>query len=897
MAYNPFNIFRRNQRAIFAVITVFIMFTFVLSSGLSGGADFFDWFPQWLGSKSRKGESLATIDGKTVYSRDVERVRRQRELASRFMELATGESLAGMRRTLSDLAAKASPELAIYYRLAQDPQMLVGFPGLSNQLRNNPKATAADKEAADLIDAMTALVQSGGRPFAGVPNRNSRDAIEFLLWERKAKDLGIGYTADDVKPLLDQEFRGQFRNDVPVREALRERFQGFSWDACLNALAAEFRVRTARTALLGPDLTPATLLGGRGDRTLSAHPVFAAPYEVFEFYRDKTSPTTYDVLAVPAANFAAAVPGTPSEDELRRLFEDRKDAEPDPAKEEPGFREPRKVKVEWVSAAGDEPYYRNLAKAAVSLGPVAAALTPPVAGGWPAVAIAAVGASDPVVRDLYRRDVTDRHRTMLQYRWAGGSSLYQGEVLDTSVVQPKTLVAAVGGLGQPLATASLTYTAAVAAEQRARIRAGLPLVLAGVPSPGLLPQMVGAEAMVRAALPDPLPLDAVRPELVGQMVEAKARELALADLRKLRDEVAKLTDNGKAKDKGPAKAYIAEFVKARGLTTGASADFQGEHTIGDDPGLAPLKAVLDKPSGLNPHGNLPVPFGRRFFYAERPSQPGSPPATSPATGTYQPELYPENPAGGLRATDGKADPMFLAWRTAEEPARSLAYQVARPKVVEAWKRAKARDLAKAEAERIAAEVRAMPPGTAAEVIRQRLRDTQAQLKAKAADPKAQDRVKLFPIPNVAEIQTGPDLPFSMPGAGGDIRPFGLPQTADLPYPTVDMVKGLLAERTKPAGTAQVFADRPKDTYYVAVVTDRQERGPDQFRRAMYGPGEIPGLGLGRSQVKEGLTGAFRAEAYRRAMESVMGIMKKEYGYSETDEQKKRLDEAEKRGDE
>jgi hypothetical protein len=36
MAYNPFNIFRRNQKAIFAVVTVFIMFTFVLSSGLGG---------------------------------------------------------------------------------------------------------------------------------------------------------------------------------------------------------------------------------------------------------------------------------------------------------------------------------------------------------------------------------------------------------------------------------------------------------------------------------------------------------------------------------------------------------------------------------------------------------------------------------------------------------------------------------------------------------------------------------------------------------------------------------------------------------------------------------------------------------------------------------------------
>jgi hypothetical protein len=33
MAYNPFNIFRRNQKALFAVLTVFIMIMFTLQSG------------------------------------------------------------------------------------------------------------------------------------------------------------------------------------------------------------------------------------------------------------------------------------------------------------------------------------------------------------------------------------------------------------------------------------------------------------------------------------------------------------------------------------------------------------------------------------------------------------------------------------------------------------------------------------------------------------------------------------------------------------------------------------------------------------------------------------------------------------------------------------------------
>ena len=51
MAYNPFNIFRRNQKALFAVLTVFIMIMFTLSSGIQGG-DFFDTFSRWMGGKS-----------------------------------------------------------------------------------------------------------------------------------------------------------------------------------------------------------------------------------------------------------------------------------------------------------------------------------------------------------------------------------------------------------------------------------------------------------------------------------------------------------------------------------------------------------------------------------------------------------------------------------------------------------------------------------------------------------------------------------------------------------------------------------------------------------------------------------------------------------------------------
>src|SRR4029079_13182486 len=96
------------------------------------------------------------------------------------------------------------------------------------------------------------------------------------------------------------------------------------------------------------------------------------------------------------------------------------------------------------------------------------------------------------------------------------------------------------------------------------------------------------------------------------LLEKKAHEMAVADLRKLREEVLKLTKDGKEKDKKPAIDYVAEFVKARGLRTGASKGLESEWTIGDDPGLEPLKAVDLKST----HGNVPIQFGRRFFWSD-----------------------------------------------------------------------------------------------------------------------------------------------------------------------------------------------------------------------------------------------------------------------------------------
>src|SRR4051794_17671362 len=128
MAYNPFNIFRRNQKAIFAVLTVFIMFMFTLSSGLGGGADFFEWLPQWIGTKSRKGEVLCTIDGHKVYSGELDKLRRDRIVANRFMEMASMQARENVRRFVEEAMPRATPERVRAFREFQNLQMMGYIP-------------------------------------------------------------------------------------------------------------------------------------------------------------------------------------------------------------------------------------------------------------------------------------------------------------------------------------------------------------------------------------------------------------------------------------------------------------------------------------------------------------------------------------------------------------------------------------------------------------------------------------------------------------------------------------------------------------------------------------------------------------------------------------------------
>ena len=157
------------------------------------------------------------------------------------------------------------------------------------------------------------------------------------------------------------------------------------------------------------------------------------------------------------------------------------------------------------------------------------------------------------------------------------------------------------------------------------------------------------------------------------------------------------------------------------------------------------------------------------------------------------------------------------------------------------------------------------------------------------DPKAQEKVKRFALRDVAPLASPTQFDISMMTAPGALRPFHLTPSANIPYPTREMEKALLDERTKGVRTTLVLPDQPKDTYYVAVVADRQVKTDDDFLKAVYGEGPLSG-------AREVVRGQFRQESGKKAYDSVLALLKQEFKYTVTEEQQKKLEKGDREGD-
>jgi hypothetical protein len=416
-------------------------------------------------------------------------------------------------------------------------------------------------------------------------------------------------------------------------------------------------------------------------------------------------------------------------------------------------------------------------------------------------------------------------------------------------------------------------------------------MLGAVPNPALLQTAIGGAVEYRVKEPQPLSIETMRPVLLKNAIDQRAKVLAFGDrspsstekgdIARFIEELKKLSDSGKPKDKAAVEKYIKDFIATRGITHfGASSAPQDEWHLEDDPKLAPLVAAqkesLQSAGGF--HGNEYIPFGQSFFWTSTFDQATFQRRRGPATnGLYLAEQYPPL---SPEAREGK--PHYVVWRTEDVPAQRRNLRTAREDVIEAWKHLKARELAQQRANQLADAIRAYP-ATNEFAITQFVADKSHELNREYTNPKVKEQTKWFSIRDVAPLVPATSLMARIRGA--QLEPFNLQPTEKLPYPTPEMEKELLENRDKPLKTVLVLPDAPHDTFYVATLAGRKLKTAEEFKFDVFSP-----TGPARA-----IQFQYQDVAASKARSSAVELLKKEFKYQETEEQKKTLDENTKSG--
>jgi len=886
MAYNPFDFFRKNQKILFAGLTILVMFMFVLSFGRG---DFFDWLPRWLGSKRSTGEVMAVIDGDKIRASELDRLRTQRTIANKFMVQAAFMTYPKIFTNIQQSKDKVSlanqqtvdswMENTEKIRTARDPQeqrmaqtMLRRIQPSIESMAFKEASPPEDREVAQSILRLTALERrlNDGRGelfFLNQPNRTSRDELEFILWQKKADALGIKFRESDLEDLIREELPRLTKADQEkILDEMAKSRRGLNAGSLNDALIEEFRVLTAQQAVLGRT--------GRG---------FTSPYDLYSFYKTETTPHQYGFVSIPVDNFIPFVKGQPTETELREIFKNTKSTEPDPSSPRPGIKEPRRLKIQWLEATGNEPFYQaaglDWVKKSDWLRRLSGGFLQPLTGTSTPVGIAITAATinldDPLYAKAYE-DYNKKHNDAVGSWYVSGFDLL---TLDTSFVRPQTIVSLIGLSGAaaalasgplpipmrtPLVVTSIEKQVAIHNKQT-RIRAALPFL--ATPLLPNISEVLASAASHKLALPQPLPIEALKAVIASDVAKKLQYDVCRADLNKFQEDLKKVTE-GKKEKAAEAKAKIDEFVKTRGVKLGQSETFDDIYTIEADPGLKPLFERKRPPQfGQDKDEKI----GRQFFMTKGFKHPQTGQVLLPekeTKGFFSPQPFPPpafsfgDEATPVTSPSREDDPQFLAWRMDEQPARQPAdFEAGKAKCEQIWRLQKARELAKAAADEFAEKIRGKD---LQEIYQAKVEFEQRFDDAGKAKVKFFERIAVAPIVIDAELGS-PTM---------QARPFVFAPGEDIPYPTDKLRNDLLALNNKPLYSTAVLYDNPEAIYYVASLLKAEATPVGLFRMQLFPTqGSFNGPD---SQIK----GAFEAKTRMANRADAIALLKAEFDYKD-----------------
>jgi hypothetical protein len=890
MAFNPFHRFRKHQKVIFAVLTILIMFVFVLSTGTRG--DFFnDILPRFFGGKGTKGPLVATVYGTKVYDKDLKLEQEREQVANLLVRDLQRSVLLAARN------AKTGKEDAKLGQLVDRILQRAGGFGGGNrpvdldlvevrQLKDALKDKPGKDQERKALDEVEAALKIQGRPALldsaylnldtklrdlvvvnySVPLLNPRqelrvfgrwgtpeELLDFMIWKHQADKLGIVLEDSDVRKLLQRDTggldllpEGDFRSNKDFRSRLSpdlttllDANKNFTEKEILDALRQEYRVQLAQEALLGEaKTTPVALVASdQGLRVLetvpsrdASDPVPTTPGDFLTYLREQRTAVKVAVLPVPVAAFEDQVKDEPTESGLRELFEKYRKEEPAPDRPQPAFKQPRRVRIEYVIASPDSDFYKEAGKNRLAMSaaePVLAGLQPS-AGGPDVGALTGLGA---VWRNPAQKAYSDYLKEMRRFIEKG--AFVGPEQKDRSYAAAAGLGSVLAGLaeGNPW-TAPGTVIGMETKRQQNDARAAAATVGGAA----------GVNPLGQPALPLPFtasvePRSKVEPALLRQSERVEAQAMVVRNLKTFEQELKK-----RATKPEEARAYIEKAAKEYGLEHKTMTVARDQYGLIDDPELA----VFKKDQEEKP--DEPVTAAGRKAFATPFLQ---------STGVYKPVFWSAEggdlerlftqaeeevrraPSSAQEVEEIKASRLarwsqsrqpVLFWRAEDNPARDdRPFKDVREDVLKAWKHQRARALARQAAKRLEAEAKQhkWPTDAAA-------RET--EVKAWLNDQKLG---QTFVLDNVARQVLEPQP------AGADkdkdmdkksYRPYTVPEK-DVPYAPAKFVDQLL--RLEQPGEATYVTDQPENTFYVAVLLVRTPPSNKEFEDALAHPSADP----------------------------------------------------------
>jgi hypothetical protein len=826
MAFHPFQFFRKRQKTFLAILTIMTMFIFILT-GFSGSI--VDKAQYWFGGGSRRfpdKTEVTQLYGKKVTVGELDQLSQDRRMADAFIKGAismagptlTSDESKEVQAKIQQMVLQEQMRLFNMKGETPPPSMLrFSLDSYRRELLKENKANMARYvghrlRIMDLLDWQQA--HPGQVYFGGgiAPD----DLLDFLIWRRQADRLNITLRDEDLRREINKEANPDGGSDVLTgdqekdNEKLKSYVQGVNRGAdpkdVFAALRDEFRVRLAKEVLLG------SAGGARGvsDR-LVGEAVLAGgtPGEFWDFFRDNRTELNVDFLKVPVSQFTSQVKD-PTEREAADLYRKHKNDEPNPDSQTPGFKVPRRVKVEWVAADPTAPAYRDAAAKIVDDFSKMSADAALVKGAWllPANAASPAGVAgtlaplalpslwNPPLQFTYESYV----REVKSWWDASGTGLDSTSPYTVGLNRPDTVASVVGhSLGVADRTwGALSVAAAVKGTTEARL-AELKARQASMVLAGANPFPFGVAAQEAALSSVPVPkLSAVREEMAVRVRDRIAPELAKAAMDSFLKELEAKRSNPKE-----AAEYVARHANIEhGITGhGVMAEARGETEIAEAKELAPLKKAAERDGPMTPEAARA--FARRFFAGGK---------------LYQPTPFRPKPSQ-MDQFQAPGEAPYQVWLTEDDKPYVPPFAEARPKVDAAWKLIQARKVAREAAERIIDNVK-KKRGQGYSPDRS-LNDEAEGLKA--AHPGA--GFETFPVIDITRLVKHPSPQVVGPAV---YEPYRFKES-QIAYARADTADELFKALKEP-GDATVIADRPERNYYVAVLTERKPPSEDDFYR-------------------------------------------------------------------